>query len=369
MKRFVLFASLLSMVFFIVHGFAVYADEMPKDMKPIKLIFSTYDAQTADGGVAVERFMDRITKRTNGLVTFRAYFSSAMGKAQEIFPSVSSGMVQLGYSRTMYYPGKFHLATIDELPFTGYQMDARQKAYMQLVSEFPSLKEEFAKQNLKLLTPLQSNSAALASKKLIMKLEDFKGNKIRSGGTSAILVKDWGGVPVSIATANIYEALERGTVDGVFGFPPQTMVAYGLHQVAKYFLDTGIGALGMLSFVINLDTYNKFPPVVKKIFDEEARTIGEEYPEIRMEGMRRAIPKVLAAGDEIITMPEETRNKLAELGKKDLHEAWVKDLVAKGYDEALLRKMLSRMMELYDQFAARSSFKDFWALYEAEFKK
>lgn len=344
-------------------------DQMPAGLKPINLIFATYDRNTSDPGVATTQFMNNITKRTNGLVKFRAYYSAAMGGAQEVFPSITSGMVQIGYSRTMYYPGKFQLATIDELPFTGYLMDARQKAYMQLIEEFPELRQEFSKQKLKFLSPLQSSAPALASKKDMMTLNDWKNVKIRAGGTGAILVKAWGGVPVSIATANIYEAISRGTVDGAFGFPPGTMVAFGLHEVSKYFIDTGTGALGMLSLVMNQDAYDKLPPAVRKIFDEEAAALGQIYPEVRMNGMRRMIPKAIAAGCEIVSMPNTEQAKMVEVGKGQMHEKWVKSLSEKGYDEEMLRKMLARLLVRYDQNAKGSQFTDFWALYEKEFKK
>lgn len=366
MKKFTFLFVLI--LIFCVNGLAL-ADEMPADMKPINLIFATYDAKTADGGVAVQRFMDNITKRTNGNVKFRAYFSAAMGGAKEIFPSISSGMVHLGYSRTMYYPGKFHLATIDELPFTGYQMDARQKAYLKLVEEFPELKAEFEKQNMKFLSPLQSNAPALASKKHITTVEGWKGEKIRGGGTGAILIKAWGGVPVSLATANIYEAIARGTVVGAFGFPPATMIAYGLHEVSDYFLDPGTGALGMLSFVMNKKAYEKLPPVVQKIFDEESAALAKTYPEVRMEGMRKKIPMALKAGAKIEKMPAATQTQLVKLGKAEMHENWIKGLVKKGYDEQQLRTMLESLLKFYDEFAPQSEFMDFWDLYEAEFKK
>ena len=373
MKRFQVVFS--SMALFLTAALVLFgaslalADDLPKDLKPISLIYTTYDAQTSDPSMAVLSFEEAITKRTNGLVTFRNYFSSAMGSNEEIFPSVASGLAQLATSRTMYHTGKFKLATIDELPFTGYQMDARQKAYAQLIEEFPDLKAEYTKMGLKLLTPLQSNSTALSSKKEVNVLKDFAGLKLRAGGSGAILIKAWGGVPVNLPTASIFEAIDRGTVDGAFGMPAQTMIAYGLHDVAKNFIDTGTGALGMVSFAMNQKTYDGFPPAIKKIFDEEMAAMIKKYPEIRMDGIRRTIPKALASGVKIYAMAPEEQKKLVDIGRGELHETWVKDQIKNGYNEAMVRKMLARMLELYAQYEKESTFKDFWAIYDAEFKK
>jgi len=368
-NAFVIVLTLLA-TFFVLGVIGIVSVQAQQiDMKPVKLIFASYDRITSDSSMAAKSFMARVTERTNGLVTFRPYFSGAMGGPREIFPSVSSGMVHVGISRTAYYPGKFALASIDELPFTGYQMDARQKAYLRLLDEFPELEQEFSKQNLKYLGPLQSNAPSLFSKEQIMQPGDFKGLKIRGTGTSEILLKAWGGTPVNINIGDLYDSISRGTVVGAFGFPPQTGVAFALHEVCKYFIDTGTGALGLLSLVMNQDTYNKLPASVQKIFDEEGKAVSEKYPEIRTGGIRKSIPKALAAGVEIVSMPEETQKRLAELGRADLHEKWVKAMAGKGIEEATARKLLARMMELYDQYAPQSTFKDFWALYETEFKK
>ena len=344
------------------------AQAQQSDAKPIQLIFATYDRQTSDSSVAAQVFMKNITERTKGLVTFRAYYSGAMGSPKEIFPSAASGTIQIGISRTLYSP-KFRLTTIDELPYTGYKMDARERAYVQLMEEFPEIKSEFTKANLKFMVPFQSNAPALYSKKRITQPDDFRGVRIRAGGSGAVLVKAWGGTPVNLEIGDVYEAISRGTVEGAFGFPPQTGVSYSLQDICKYLIDTGTGALGMQTMVMNLDAYNKLPASIKTIFDEEAAALIVKYPEIRMDGMRKSIPKVMAAGVEIMVMPEASQDRLAELAKAVVHEDWVKDMVSKGYPEATARKMIERMTTLYKQYALNSSFKEFWDLYQSEFKK
>ena len=147
------------------------------------------------------------------------------------------------------------------------------------------------------------------------------------------------------------------------------MIAYGLHEVADYFLDPGTGALGMLSFVMHKKTYEDLPPAVQKIFDEEAAALAKTYPEVRMEGMRKKIPIALKAGAKIEKMPAATQAELVTLGKAEMHENWVKGLVEKGYDEQQLRTMLESLLKFYDEFAPQSEFMDFWDLYEKEFKK
>lgn len=77
----------------------------------------------------------------------------------------------------------------------------------------------------------------------------------------------------------------------------------------------------------------------------------------------------MKSGTHIINAPLATQKKLIEMAKPQLHGGWIKNLAKKGIPEAKSREILNRMLELYDQFAPQSTFKDFWALYESEYKK
>ena len=171
-----------------------------------------------------------------------------------------------------------------------------------------------------------------------------------------------------MGVGDIYESVSRGILNGAFGFPPQVGAVYALQEVCKYFYDTGTGAYGMLSFVMNLKKYEKLQPELRKILGEEGIRMAGRYPQIRMEGMRKQIPRVLKAGAQIVPLPEETQKELAALARK-VQEKWVADLAKKGYPETQTRKLWSRMDELYEKFEPQSTFKDFWELYETEFKK
>ena len=53
-------------------------------------------------------------------------------------------------------------------------------------------------------------------------------------GGGAVVIKKLGAVPVGLAGAEIYEALERGTINGVV-MPPTGINTWKLIEVAKYY--------------------------------------------------------------------------------------------------------------------------------------
>ena len=52
-------------------------------------------------------------------------------------------------------------------------------------------------------------------KKPVRTLEDLKGQKLRTAGRPADILRNVGGTPVAVEMADIYDGLQRGVVDGL----------------------------------------------------------------------------------------------------------------------------------------------------------
>ena len=76
-------------------------------------------------------------------------------------------------------------------------------------------------------------------RKEINSVEDLKGLKFRIGGLGGIILTKLGVVPQQIPTADIYPALERGTIDAAEWIGPYDDEKLGLHKVAKFYYYPG----------------------------------------------------------------------------------------------------------------------------------
>ncbi len=333
-----------------------------------KLKFTTNFGEKHDLSVASKLFMDEVTKRTDGQVTFRSYFGGALGGAKEVLHYAKDGIVDFCSFLPAYYPGEFNLAQVTGVPYTGYETDARQKTIIQLLEEIPELEEEFSAVNVKVLFPATANANALVAKERIDTVDDLKGLKIRGAGYELVAMEYWGATPVAISFGEISDSLSRGVIDAALGMPPQTFVTIGAHETCEYFVDPGYGSTGCLYSVMNLDSYNDLPPDIRKVFDEVGEMVAGKYMDIRMAGIRKAIPKILAAGGEIYALSDETQTQLEALAKEATFERWVSDRVEDGASEDLARKTLARFMELVEEYRPESTFKEMVEMYETEFK-
>lgn len=78
------------------------------------------------------------------------------------------------------------------------------------------------------------------AKKPIAKLEDIRGLKLRSlGGLSDLIVEELGGSVVKISGGDVYEALQRGIVDGSVR-NPLSLVDNKEYEVLKYIVSPPI---------------------------------------------------------------------------------------------------------------------------------
>ena len=315
-------------------------------------------------------FMEQVSKRTNGGITWREYYAGALGGAYDVLYLGAKGTADVVVYFPGYYPGIFRLSRVGELPYTGEKMDARIKAYLDLTEELPQIRNEFAETNLKMIAPLFSNLPALAmSEKRIDKLADFKGVKIGSVGHTLQLLEQWEAVPVEVSYGEVYESTATGVVEGTWGTPLSSIVIIGVHELSKYFIDVGTGPAAAGYAAINLDTYNKLPSEWQQIIDEESAAIIPTYTELRMDGIRRGIKTVVeAGGTEIYALPDALKAELKEIAAQAVFDTWVGEMTDAGIAKSVAERALSRYMELYEQYASDATFKGFPEIYETEFK-
>lgn len=103
----------------------------------------------------------------------------------------------------------------------------------------------------------------LFSRKPISSLADMKGLKVRVfGAAQTDFVRALGAEPVSLAVAEVYSALERGTVDAAI---TGTIAGFNLKwfEVTKYMVDLQMGPV-MIGLVASKRTWDRLPADVQK---------------------------------------------------------------------------------------------------------
>jgi len=163
---------------------------------------------------------DMIEKATDGRVRLEIYHSASICKGPEEWDFVNRGVADLSVSYVGYQSASMPLLGLDTLPVWKHFVGNR-KAWPELM---PLFDEEYRAHGLKNLVTLCakfSGGRYIGTKKKQVKVPaDLKGLKIReSGALEQRSVELCGGTNVYITGAEIYEALQRGIVDGSYGCP------------------------------------------------------------------------------------------------------------------------------------------------------
>jgi TRAP-type mannitol/chloroaromatic compound transport system substrate-binding protein len=142
-------------------------------------------------------------------------------------------------------------------------------------------------------------------RKPIKSLADFKGTKFRVGGFAGKVVERIGGVPQNIPGGEIYQALEKGTIDAVEWVGPYDDEKLGFQKVAKNYYYPGFWEGGaQLDFFINKAAFNGLSAENKAIVEAAA-----SYAHVNMQAKSdnrnpAALRRLVAGGVKLLPFPK-----------------------------------------------------------------
>ncbi|MBI1397778.1 MAG: twin-arginine translocation signal domain-containing protein [Betaproteobacteria bacterium] len=207
-----------------------------------------------------DRIARRVSELTDGNFNIRVFAGGEIVPSLQVLDAVQAGTVELGHTSSYYYFGKdptFALGTA-----VGFGGNARQnyswwfegggrEAMAPLFKEYGCV--AFAAGN----TGCQMGGWF---RKEIKTVEDLKGLKFRIGGMPGLILAKVGAVPQQIGAADIYPALEKGTIDGAEWVGPYDDEKLGFNKVAKYYYYPGWWEAGpMTSLLVNEKMWHDLP--------------------------------------------------------------------------------------------------------------
>lgn len=266
----------------------------------------------ADFGV--KYWMDAVTKRTNGAITFEYFPSEQLGKVTDMLSLTQSGVIDVGYVVPSYIPDKMVLSAVAELP-GGFQTSCQgTTAYWKVATEGVLASKEFAANKIVpmfawVVPPYQVFSV----KRRISTIAALDGMKLRTSGTAQDLtVRKLKAVPVRMTGPEIYESLTRGTMDGLI-WPFLSVIPYKTERIIK-FATTGQNFGSFVgTYAMSEENWNRLSPETRKVI----REVGNETTKYLCEKLDRdelpTIDKLKQAGMEMITWSPEDQQKINEL--------------------------------------------------------
>jgi TRAP-type transport system periplasmic protein len=208
-------------------------------------------------------WLNDVVKASGGTIQVQSFLGAVLGNFNQVVDRTLNGVDDIGWGILGPYSDQFPQTDVASLPFVSTQAKASSIALWRL-HEKGLIKDDWGK--FKVLGLFNFPPASFHSNKPIKGLADFKGLKIGvSVRVISELVRVAGAASVTMQPSDMYQAGQRGVVDGIaIGWP--AFYPFKLQDVTKYHIDGAFG--GTPSFVImNKATYNRLPDKARQAFD------------------------------------------------------------------------------------------------------
>ncbi len=215
-----------------------------------------------------ELLVRRVADATDGKFQIRLFAGGEIVPGLQVLDAVQNGTVECGHTAPYYYVGKdpaFAFATA--IPFG---LNARQQnAWMYYGGGLQAMAGLFREYGC-IQFPAGNTGVQMGGwfRKEIKSLADLKGLKMRIPGLAGQVMSRLGVVPQQIAGGELYQALERGTIDAAEWVGPYDDEKLGLNKVAKYYYYPGWWEGGpQLSVVVNIKKWEALPKAYQAVFE------------------------------------------------------------------------------------------------------
>ena len=276
-------------------------------------------------GESLDKYKTLVEEMSDGRIEIKVDSTNKHKSAFGIFDFVKSGQYDIGQSASYYYGGKDpDTLFFSSMPFS--MTTAEQTAWFYEGGGLELANEVYAKHNIEIM--LGGNTGMQMGgwfRKEINSVDDLKGLKMRIPGFGGKVIAGVGAVPTNIPTGELYQALERGTIDALEWVAPGLDLRMGFHKVAPYYY-TGWHEPGTeLVYFFNKDSMAKLPEWAKSILKNAAKltaynmttetfganadnwaTISSQFPNVQI---KQFPPEVIAA-------LKESNNRLLEEEKQ-----------------------------------------------------
>jgi TRAP-type C4-dicarboxylate transport system substrate-binding protein len=239
------------------------------DIKRMNLRWAHFAPPAWGSAQAEQMFAKEIEKRTDGKVKIQFFWSGALGGPGELMDLVASGAVDFASFPPTYYPAQWPMmGLINSLPMTWQDPKLAMDIQAYQIANNKAIQDELAKNKLKVVLVHGLPPYTLQCRTPIKTMEDLKGKRIRTfGDWPPYVMQKIGAVPVNVPLGEIYESLQRGSLD--CGYNPNENSGFlKLYEVAKYWSDINFGAIAAYSSFANAEKYEAYPESLKKIFKE-----------------------------------------------------------------------------------------------------
>ncbi len=268
---------------------------------------------------AVDLFIKEATAETKGAFKFIHYPAQQLYKDADMPDVLPKGGVELAQINGAMWIGKVPETGTFSIPsfyqdLDHYYRDLYDYKHGGTLSDF--IGKGWVRNNvIHLVTLLYSPNNCVLCNKKIRKMEDYKGMKIRGWGKHlTACLNAWGSAAVVMSSSEVYMAMQRGTIDGVFS-GMTSHYSRKWFEVAKHVNVIEGFAPAVFDLLANLDFWKSLSAEHKKGFLRAGLKAEIFCINAAVETWKKAEKALQAKGVDIYYFPAEEAQKMTKAAR------------------------------------------------------
>jgi TRAP-type mannitol/chloroaromatic compound transport system substrate-binding protein len=269
------------------------------------------------GGAMV--FAREAREMSGGKIDIAVHAAEELMPAFNVLDGVQRGVVECAHTAPHYFIVKDECFALDcAIPFG---LNARQMNAWMRHGNGLALLRDFYKAYGIVNFPLGNTGAQMGGwyRKPIQSVADVKGLKFRVGGFAGKVAERMGSVPQNIPGGEIYQALEKGTIDAAEWIGPYDDQKLGFNKVAPHYAYPAWWEGGpQIDLFVNAKAYEALSPEYKAIIE-----VATAYAHVDMQAKYdaknpAALRQLVANGTKLFRFPKD----VMELAYKESQELY-----------------------------------------------
>ena len=278
---------------------------------------------------AEKDFAAAVKERTDGRVEIEITFAGGLGKGGELMTLAGRGAIDMAAVVPGYYPDQLLFWKAYQIPFIFGSPREAMEISAESYQALPVFKEELDKFNVHFLfhQPLGSYFMTGPDGNCDT-LEGLKGKKIRSFGADIPkMFEAVGAVPVTVGFGDIYEAVQRGTLDYSY-INLGNINAIKVYEVGKFSCGPAMSITGHM-IVIGKKTWDSLPADIQAIMVEEGLKSGKAYIDA-VDKIESDGGAAMAAAGAVIKPMKDGEMAKWRAAAPDMLQNWVDGMTERG---------------------------------------
>lgn len=254
---------------------------------------------------AADVFAKKVSEMSGGKFSVSVHPGGELMPAFGVVDGVQEGTVECAHTAPYYFFGKDDTFALDcAIPFG---LNSRQMTAWMYEGNGMKLMREFYEGYNIVNFPMGNTGAQMGGwyRKEIKGLADLQGMKMRVGGFAGKVLSTMGAVPQNIPGGEIYQALEKGTIDATEWIGPYDDQKLGFNKVAPNYYYPGWWEGGpQLTLYINNKAFAALSPENKAIV-ECAAAIAHTTMQAKYDALNPgALKQLVASGTKVLPFPK-----------------------------------------------------------------